>query len=159
VLWAFIRRYAPGVSPETHPVLNRLVRHAISSYRDLLRPAKTYRAPTEAERAALSELEAALAAHDGSTDAELLQGIVYEVGRTHFPDTTGKSKSPDGRPGVSQSWFGSIYNVLFGESRGPRFGSFVALYGVAETRELIRRALAGDLVREQSAFLAAREAA
>jgi len=153
VLWGFIRRYAPTVSPGTHPRLDRLVRHAVRYFRDFVRPAKRYRAAAEPERAALRELADALAAHEGSTDAEALQAIVYEVGRKHFPDTSGKSKSPDGRPGVSQAWFATIYQVLLGQDRGPRFGSFVALYGVTETRELIAKALAGDLEREHEAFL------
>ena len=154
VLWAFIRRYAQSANPKSHPVLDRLVGHAIAYYRDHVRARKSYRAATEAESAALADLSAALANHEGSTDADALQAIVYEVGRTHFPDVSGKSKSPDGRPGVSQAWFASIYNVLLGEERGPRFGSFIALYGVAETRALIEKALAGDLIREHEAFLA-----
>ncbi|MGA0597412.1 lysine--tRNA ligase [Enterovirga sp. CN4-39] len=159
VLWGFIRRYAPGASPETHPVLDRLVRHALAYYRDFVRPSKAYRAPTEAERAALADLSEALSAFAGSTDAEALQAAVYEVGRTHFPDTSGKAKSPDGRPGVSQAWFQTIYQVLLGEARGPRFGSFVALYGVDETRALIAKALAGELLSEHEAFVSARAAA
>jgi lysyl-tRNA synthetase, class I len=157
VLWGFIRRYAPGVSPETHPRLDRLVGHAIRYYRDFVRPAKSYRPPTEPERQALADLAEALAVHEGSTDAEALQAVVYEVGRKHFPDTSGKSKSPDGRPGVAQTWFATIYQILLGEQRGPRFGSFVALYGVRETRALIGQALSGELLREHEAFLAARE--
>jgi lysyl-tRNA synthetase, class I len=117
-----------------------------------VRPAKTYRAPTPDERAALEDLSATLGAHEGSTDPEGLQAVVYEVGRRHFPDLTGKAKSPDGRPGVAQAWFTSLYNVLFGEARGPRFGSFVALYGVAETRGLIAKALSGALMAEHAAF-------
>jgi lysyl-tRNA synthetase class 1 len=156
VLWGFIRRYAPGVSPATHPRLDRLVGHAVRYYRDFVRPAKRYRLPSEAERAALSELAEALSSHEGSTDAEALQAVVYEVGRRHFPDTSGKSKSPDGRPGVAQTWFATIYQILLGQERGPRFGSFVALYGVAETRALIARALAGELLREHEAFVTER---
>ncbi|KST58944.1 lysine--tRNA ligase [Methylobacterium sp. GXS13] len=154
VLWGFIRRYAPQTGPETHPGLDRLVVHALKYFSDFVRPAKTYREPSSEERAALGDLSETLAAHAGSTDPEALQAAVYEVGRRHFPDTSGKAKSPDGRPGVSQAWFTSLYNVLFGEARGPRFGSFVALYGVAETRALIEAALSGALVAEHAAFTA-----
>jgi len=153
VLWGFIRRYAPAVSPDTHPRLDRLVGHAVRYFRDFVRPAKTYRLASEDERVALSELSQALAPLEGVTEADALQAVVYEVGRKHFPDLSGKSKSPDGRPGVAQTWFSAIYQVLLGQERGPRFGSFIALYGVAETRRLIAKALAGDLRREHEAFL------
>ncbi|MCJ2010411.1 lysine--tRNA ligase [Methylobacterium sp. J-092] len=158
VLWGFIRRYAADVGPETHPGLDRLVGHALAYFRDFVRPAKSYRAPSPEERAALDDLSASLSEHDGSTDPEGLQAVVYEVGRRHFPDLSGKGKSPDGRPGVSQAWFTTIYNVLFGEARGPRFGSFVTLYGVAETRALIAKALSGELLAEHAAFTASRAA-
>jgi lysyl-tRNA synthetase, class I len=156
VLWGFIRRYAPAASPDSHPRLDRLVHHAVRYFRDFVRPAKAYRPATEPERAALQELADAFAPLEGSTDPDALQAAVYDVGRRHFPDTSGKSKSPDGRPGVSQAWFATLYSVLLGQERGPRFGSFAALYGVAETRALIARALAGDLIREHEAFLASR---
>jgi len=156
VLWGFIRRYAPGVSPETHPRLDQLVARAVRYFHDFVRPSKTYRLPTDAERQALAELSGALEPHEGSTDAEALQAIVYEVGRAHFPDTSGKSKSPDGRPGVAQTWFATLYQILLGQERGPRFGSFVALYGVTETRALIAKALSGELAREHEEFLRSR---
>jgi hypothetical protein len=38
--------------------------------------------------------------------------------------------------------------VLLGESQGPRLGSFIAIYGLAETQALIDKALAGELLRE-----------
>ncbi|KMO33968.1 lysine--tRNA ligase [Methylobacterium tarhaniae] len=158
VLWGFIRRYAPEASPETHPRLDRLVRHAVRYFRDFVRPQKTYRAPSAEETAALADLSETLAAHAGSTDPEALQAAVYEVGRRHFPDLSGKSKSPDGRPGVAQTWFTTLYGILLGEARGPRFGSFVALYGVEETRALIAHALSGALADEHAAFLASRSA-
>jgi len=156
VLWGFIRRYAPGASPETHPRLDKLVGYAVNYFRDFVRPAKTFRAASEEERAALADLDNELAALEGSSDADALQAVVYEVGRRHFPDLSGKTKSPDGRPGVSQQWFSSVYQVLLGEERGPRFGSFIALYGVRETRALIGKALSGALLAEHEAFLAAR---
>ena len=56
-----------------------------------------------------------------------------------------KNATPE-RPGVSNDFFNMLYEVLLGEKRGPRFGSFVALYGVAETQALIAKALAGDFL-------------
>ena len=73
-----------------------------------------------------------------------------------YQDLKAKGATPE-RPGVSNDWFNMLYQVLLGENRGPRFGSFVALYGVPETRSLIAKALAGDLIGEHSAFLAARK--
>ena len=159
VLWGFIRRYAPGVAPETHPGLDRMVGYAVAYFRDFVRPAKVYREPTPAEHAALADLAETLLPFEGSADADALQAAVYDVGRRHFPDTSGKSKSPDGRPGVSQTWFHVLYQILLGAERGPRFGSFAALYGVAETRALIAKGLSGALIAEHAAFLEARRSA
>lgn len=156
VLWGFIKRYAPTVSPETHPNLDRLVQYATRFYRDFVRPQKTYRLAEDSERIALEALLIALEPLKGSTDAESLQSVVYEIGRTHFPDLSGKSKSPDGRPGVSQQWFAILYQILLGQERGPRFGSFIALYGVEETMELIKKALNGDVLKEHEEFLKTR---
>jgi len=156
VLWGFIRRYSSTVSAENHPGLAKMVGYAIAYYRDFVRPAKVYRAPTEQEQAALADLAKALAEHAGSTDGNALQAVVYEVGRAHFPDLSGKTKSPDGRPGVSQTWFATIYQVLLGADRGPRFGSFAALYGVNETCALIRKGLDGTLLSEHQQFLDSR---
>jgi lysyl-tRNA synthetase, class I len=153
VLWGFIRRYSPSVSAENHPGLAKMVGYAIAYYRDFVRPTKTYRAASDQERVALAELADALSEHAGSTDGNLLQSVVYEIGRAHFPDLSGKTKSPDGRPGVSQSWFATLYQVLLGADRGPRFGSFAALYGVAETCALIRHGLDGTLLAEHQRFL------
>ncbi len=157
VLWGFIRRYAPSASPADHPGLDQLVGYAVRYFRDFVRPAKVYRAATEAEHAALADLAGTLKPMAGSTDGEALQALVYEVGRRHFPDLSGKAKSPDGRPGVSQQWFSVLYQILLGQDRGPRFGSFAALFGVSETCALIEQGLSGALMAEHEAFLAARQ--
>ena len=157
VVWGFLRRYSSNVSAATHPTFDKLVTYALAYYRDFVRPSKVYHAPTAEERQALTDLHAAFAGHEGSTDGDALQAIVYEIGRKHFPDLSGKSKSPDGRPGVSQAWFSTLYRVLLGAERGPRFGSFAALYGVAETRALIAKGLDGTLMSDHANFMAARE--
>jgi len=147
VLWAYISRYRPDVTPETAPALDRLVGHAVRYFHDFVKPAKRYALPTEAEREALQALDLALAAMPEGADAETLQNATYEVGRS-FPAFQDASKTgPDGRPGVSLAWFSTLYRLLLGEERGPRFGSFVALYGVAEVRRLIAETLAGKLAR------------
>ncbi|WP_036261158.1 lysine--tRNA ligase [Methylocapsa aurea] len=157
VLWAFLRRYAPGVSGATHPRLDRLVSYAVRYFRDFVRPAKAYRAPDDVEREALLELSAMLGALPQTATAEEIQTALYDIAREipRYQDMKAKGASPE-RPGVSNDWFTMLYAVLLGESRGPRFGSFVALYGIAETRKLIADALQGDLVREHETFLAQR---
>ena len=142
-LWGFITRYRPGVTPSTHPRLAALVDYAINYYRDFVAPAKKFRAPSAAERAALSDLRDALAQLPPDAAAETIQEVVYEVGRREpFLDKTGKIKTKDGKPGVSLDWFNMLYQVLLGQEKGPRFGSFVAAYGVANTTAMIDGALA-----------------
>ena len=129
VLWGFISRYAASATPETAPMLDRLVRHAIRYYQDFVKPAKRYRAPTAIERAALEDLVRTLEALPADAGAETIQTEVYEIGKRHpFPEL--------------RAWFGALYEVLLGQSQGPRFGSFIALYGVPETIALIREKLA-----------------
>ncbi len=128
ILWGFLRRYSPGASPETMPFLDKLVGHAIAYYQDLVRPTKRYRVPTEAERAALADLAETLRGMAPTADAEALQTEVFAVGKRHdFPEL--------------RAWFACLYQVLLGQEEGPRFGGFIALYGVAETVALIDAAL------------------
>jgi lysyl-tRNA synthetase, class I len=157
VLWGFLRRYAPDVSPGTHPRLDRLVTYAVRYYCDFVRPAKSYREPDAVEREALQSLSAALAALPEDASAEEIQAALYDVGRKipRYQDMKAK-RATAGRPGVSNDWFAMLYRVLLGESRGPRFGSFVALYGIDETRKLIADALNGDLARKHAAIEARR---
>ncbi len=133
ILWGFISRYAPSASPQTAPFLDKLVRCAIAYYEDFVLPTKRFRPPTEVERAALEELAAVLATLPPDSPAEDIQTQVYEIGKKYpFNEL--------------RAWFQALYQVLLGQDQGPRFGSFVALYGIAETRRLIEDALAGTLV-------------
>ncbi len=142
-LWGFIGRYRPGVTPLTHPKLAALVGYAIQYFHDFVLPAKKFRQPTEAERAALLDLRDGLAQLPADASAEQIQEVVYEVGRREpFLDRTGKIKSKDGKPGVSLEWFNMLYQVLFGQQKGPRFGSFAAVYGIENTIAMIDGALA-----------------
>jgi lysyl-tRNA synthetase class 1 len=157
VLWGFLRRYAPDASPEKFPRLDRMIGYAVVYFRDFVRPKKVYRAADEVERAALEQLGAALdglvrdrPARDAS--AEEVQTLLYDVARPipRYQNFAAKGATPE-RPGVSNDWFNMLYQVLLGEDRGPRFGSFVALYGVDNSRALIADALAGKFLKPQAA--------
>ena len=142
-LWGFIRRYRPGVTPESHPKLDALVGYAIHYFRDFVLPTKKFREPTEAERAALIDLRDALSQLPADATAEQIQDVVYEIGRREpFLDKTGKVNPKDGKPGVALDWFNMLYQVLLGQEKGPRFGSFVGVYGIQNTIDMIDGALA-----------------
>ena len=139
-LWGFIGRYRPGVTPRTHPKLGALVEYAIHYFRDFVLPTKKFREPNEVERKALTDLRDALSQLPPHASAEDVQNVVYEIGRREpFLDS---KKAKDGRPGVSLDWFNMLYQVLLGQEKGPRFGSFVAIYGLSNTVEMIDGALA-----------------
>jgi len=140
-LWGFIGRYRPGVTRETHPHLAALVNYAIHYFRDFVLPAKKFREPSTAERAALIDLRDALSQLPADATAETIQNVVYEVGRRE-PFLDEKKKAKDGKPGVSLDWFNMLYQVLLGQEKGPRFGSFVAAYGIQNTIDMIDGALA-----------------
>ncbi|MFN3607166.1 MAG: lysine--tRNA ligase, partial [Cypionkella sp.] len=147
-LWGFIKRYAPGASPEGNPDLNAAAAHAVRYFADKIAPTRVFRLPSDIERAAMEDLRARLQKLEVVTASEFpniptnaeellsenaLQSMVFAVGKDHGFDPL-------------RDWFKALYEVLLGASDGPRFGGFVALYGVAETIALMDRALAGELV-------------
>ena len=77
--------------------------------------------------------------------AKAIQDLVYDAGRHEpFLEPAKEGAKGDGRPGVSRAWFNALYQVLLGQPEGPRFGGFVALYGIAGTIGLIETALARE---------------
>ena len=134
VLWGNIRSYAPEASPAANPGLDRLVGYALRYYEDFVKPAKVYRAPTPHERAALETLATELEKLGDERDGQRVQNVVYDIGKAHNFDPL-------------RSWFAALYEVLLGQTQGPRFGSFAALFGCAQTAAMIRQALAGDFLK------------
>ncbi|MFN3233248.1 MAG: lysine--tRNA ligase [Alphaproteobacteria bacterium] len=131
-LWGFISNYAPGATPENHPLLDELVGYACAYYADFVKPNKVFRAPDDKERAALEDLNAHLAQIDPATKGEDIQTEIYEIGKRHDFENL-------------RDWFRALYETLLGQSQGPRMGSFIALYGVENSRALIADALTGKL--------------
>ncbi len=128
-MWGFIRRYAPDATPENSPFLDSMVGYAVRYYQDQVKPTKRFRAPTDAERAALQDLLGKLDTLPADARADTIQNEVFEVGKTHgFTEL--------------RAWFQALYEVLLGQTTGPRMGSFIQLYGIDETKALIREKLA-----------------
>ncbi|MGF7168705.1 lysyl-tRNA synthetase class 1 [Sphingobium xanthum] len=129
-VWAYLRNYAPGASAEDYPRLAGLVRNALAFNRDFIAPTLKRRPPSENEAMALRELDAQIAASPDDATAEDIQNIVYEIGK-------------DPHYGFEQlrDWFKALYETLLGAEQGPRMGSFIALYGIENSRKLIAQAL------------------
>ena len=153
-MWGFIRRYAPGATPEGNPDLDAAAGFAVRYYQDHVKPTRSFRLPSEQERAALEDLLAALKDKDaalgqiakknaamGNADPlpeadfgseDFLQSVVFAIGKNHGFEPL-------------RDWFKALYEVLLGASEGPRFGGFIALYGVEDSIALIESGLAGKL--------------
>ncbi|HEY2660146.1 MAG TPA: lysine--tRNA ligase [Caulobacteraceae bacterium] len=132
ILWGFLSRHIPGATPQTQPLLDRLCGFAMNYYEDFVRPNKRFRAPDARERAAMEDLAARFRAlPSGCQDAELIQNEVYAAGKEAGFEPL-------------RSWFSALYEVLLGQSQGPRFGSFAAIFGLDRTIALIERALRGE---------------
>ena len=130
-IWHFITRYAPEATPENAPMLDTLAGYAVTYYQDFVKPKKSYRLPDQNERAALEALKAKLLTLAPDTSGADIQTEVYEVGKAHGFDNL-------------RDWFKACYQILLGQDQGPRLGSFIELYGLNETADLIEKALAGE---------------
>ena len=135
-IWGFINLYAPDATQETEPFLARLIDRAIVYYKDFILPKKSYRAPDEREEAALRDMAERLKALPAKSDAETIQTEIFSAGKENGYDKK-----------ELRQWFTAIYEVLLGQSEGPRFGSFVELYGVDDTIKLIDDALDGKFMK------------
>ncbi len=129
-VWNYLGNYIGDANPDDHPDLYRLVEKALAYNRDFVAPHLKRRKPAANEAAALAELDAWLATAAEDTSAEDLQTQVYEIG-----------KKPEHGFENLRDWFKALYETLLGSEQGPRMGSFIALYGVANTRRLIAEAL------------------
>ncbi|MGZ7109159.1 MAG: lysine--tRNA ligase, partial [Methanobacterium sp.] len=127
VLWGFITKYASGAIPEDAPYLDKLVDFAVKYYNDFVKPAKQYKNPDEADIKNLKDLKEALTSLDDSLTAEEIQNKIYELGVNSGMEL--------------KDYFKSIYELLLGQSQGPRLGSFIKLYGRDNSLKLINEKL------------------
>ncbi len=127
-VWGYLGNYVPDASAARYPALDKLIGLALAYNRDFVAPTLKRRAPAGVEIAALERLDRELAALPETAPAEDIQNIVYAIGN-------------EGGFAQLRDWFKALYETLLGLSQGPRMGSFIALYGIANTRRLIAEAL------------------
>jgi lysyl-tRNA synthetase class 1 len=127
VLWGFISKYSAGLSPQTSPLLNKMVHASIAYYNDFIKKNKKFRPATEPEKSALLELCAELKKFpkEQSHDGALLQNLVFQIGKNH------------GYEAKMRDWFLALYQILLGQDQGPRMGSFIALFGIENFTKLV----------------------
>ena len=126
--WKFVQRYAPGTSPASDPELDELIGLAVNYARDFVAPDLKRRRPSALEAEALRDLDQELAKLPEHAEGETIQHAVFEVGKRHPFESL-------------RAWFQALYETLLGSSQGPRMGSFIALYGIGNSRDLIAQAL------------------
>jgi lysyl-tRNA synthetase class 1 len=129
VLWKFIKKYKSEIEISNYPIFDSLVGYALQYFKDVVEPNKKYKKPNEKEKKALEDLVSRLEDCKDGTDPEVIQTIVYAVGKEN-----GYSEN-------LREWFKTIYEIIFGDQNGPRMGFFISFFGVKETIELIKRCI------------------
>tara|TARA_B100001093_G_scaffold515042_1_gene590450 strand:- start:37 stop:1602 length:1566 start_codon:yes stop_codon:yes gene_type:complete len=125
ILWKFINKFHKDIKPNEYPILDNLTKYAINYFKDKVEPNKKFKTPNKEEKEALSSLIDKIKTIPQNTKPEDIQTIVYSVGKEN-----GYEKN-------LRDWFKLIYEVLFGETDGPRMGYFISFFGVQETIKLI----------------------
>ena len=123
LLISYLARY--DEKSTTYPdVIDGLIEKGLKFYEDHILPTKQYRTPTATERPLFEQLAETLKSLgiEEKTEKEL-QGLVFDIARDNDTDP--------------KTFFAAIYQVLLGQERGPRFGTFAKLVGIERVLSLI----------------------
>jgi lysyl-tRNA synthetase class 1 len=123
--YEYLKRYDPSTANHEDMVRD-LVQKSINYYRDFILPGKQYRLPTEAERQLLQAARDRLSNFE-SDDENDLQTIPFDIAR--------ENDIPPAKV------FQAFYQVVLGQERGPRFGTFARLVGKEKLLLLLDKAL------------------
>ncbi|HJK86992.1 MAG TPA: lysine--tRNA ligase [Candidatus Megaira endosymbiont of Nemacystus decipiens] len=124
VLWGFISQYAPDACPENAPYLDHLTEFVINYYNDFIKANKKYLKPNDAQKGILQKILKLLNSLVGSETGEEIQKGIYGIGMEESPENL-------------RGFFQMLYEILLGQSQGPRMGTFFKLYGINSTIKLI----------------------
>jgi regulator of sigma E protease len=95
---------------------------------DISKNISNFKTPNTNEIKIFNDLISRLQKMKDETDAEIIQTEIYQIGKDYEFENL-------------RDWFKLIYQVLFGKDDGPRFGTFVAIYGIEKTIKLIESRL------------------
>lgn len=125
VLWGFINTYNPDIKKGDSHFVDKIVKCAISYFEKFVKPGKIYRKPDIKEREGLLKLLSFLESEKAyALNSKDMQTKVYEIGKELNFDL--------------KNWFSTIYEVVLGQKEGPRVGTFICVYGIQNTIELLK---------------------
>lgn len=128
VLWGFISKYVPEVTPKNAPYLDHLTGFAVNYYNDFIKSTKSYLKPTDKHKGLLEQISEMLSKLSGKETGEEIQNEIYAIGREAGYENL-------------RDFFKELYQILLGQTQGPRLGTFFKLYGTEDTIKLIKSKL------------------
>ena len=132
VIWGFIKVYDTSINSKNNPEFNKLIEHAINYYKDFILPNKKYKKIDKNNKKIFKDILENLKNMDDNLTPEEIQTQLYEVGKKYnFMNL--------------RDFFRLIYQVLLGQEEGPRLGSFIKLYGMSKTIDLIENSLKNEI--------------
>ena len=129
ILWGFISKYAEGANSQNAPYLDHMTEFAVTYYNDFVKNTKKYLEPNQAQKDLLAHILVSLEAAAPDITSEDLQNEIYRIGRQEALENGYENL---------RDFFKDIYQILLGQSSGPRLGSFFKLYGIDATCTLIK---------------------
>jgi lysyl-tRNA synthetase class 1 len=128
ILWGFISKYSKDADRNKDKFLDQLANFAVIYYNDFIKPYKTYLKPDEKQKSVLAEIFKMLETLDPDIEPSMIQNNIYDIGMKSGYENL-------------RDYFKDLYQILLGQTEGPRLGSFIKLYGVSQTIELIKSKL------------------
>jgi lysyl-tRNA synthetase class 1 len=140
LIFGYLQKYQKNLNEDERDLVFELIDKAFNFYNDFILPEKKYLELDLNGRCKLQKL------HDDliqffqeneieETGDEKIQNHFYEIARS-----LGYEKSN------MKEWFLFLYESLFGEKKGPRFGSFIKILGVKKFLEIIAQKLECPMV-------------
>ena len=123
LLVEYLNRYDKK-SDDYPVVIKELIRKGMNYYRDFILPKKQYRTPLASEADQLRQLLFALEGADFLNEEEL-QAIPFELARKNNIDP--------------KLFFQMFYEIVLGQQRGPRFGSFAKMLGLEHIQQMLNK--------------------